>query len=125
MKSEQIDLEIKWKIKIKRVYEKPDKEDGIRILVDRLWPRGLTKEKASVDLWLKDIAPSTGLRKWFGHDLERWKEFRKCYRRELKENEEQVSLLKDQMKKGNVTLLYGANDEEHNQAVILKELFSH
>ena len=113
------------KIKIKRVYEKPDKEDGIRILVDRLWPRGLTKEKASIDLWLKDIAPSTELRKWFGHDPDKWKEFRKRYRHELKENEEQVSLLKDQMKKGKVTLVYGANDEEHNQAVVLKELFSH
>ena len=120
MKSEQIDLEIK----MKRVYEKPDKEDGIRILVDRLWPRGLTTEKASIDLWLKDIAPSTELRKWFGHDLERWKEFRKRYLHELKENEEQVSILKDKIKKGMVTLLYGANDKEHNQAVVLKELFS-
>lgn len=113
------------KIKIKRVYEKPDKEDGFRILVDRLWPRGLTKEKASVDLWLKDIAPSTELRKWFGHDPEKWKEFRKRYRNELKKNEGQVSLLKDQMKKGTVTLVYGAKDEEHNEAFILKELFSH
>jgi uncharacterized protein YeaO (DUF488 family) len=112
------------KINIKRVYEKPGKEDGVRILVDRLWPRGLTKEKASIDLWLKDIAPSTELRKWFGHDPEKWKEFRKRYRHELKENEEQVSLLKDQMKKGMVTLVYGAKDEEHNQALVLKELFS-
>jgi uncharacterized protein YeaO (DUF488 family) len=112
-------------MKIKRIYEKPDKEDGTRILVDRLWPRGLTKEKAGVDLWLKDIAPSTELRRWFGHDPEKWNEFRKRYRHELKEKEEQVSLLKDQMKKGTVTLVYGANDEEHNQAVVLKELFSH
>ena len=114
----------KMKIKIKRVYEKPDKEDGMRILVDRLWPRGLTKEKASIDLWLKDIAPSTVLRKWFGHDPDKWKEFEKRYIYELKENEEQVSLLKDQMKKGMVTLVYGAKDEEHNQALVLKELFS-
>ena len=106
-------------MKIKRVYEKPDKEDGIRILVDRLWPRGLTKEKASIDLWLKDIAPSTELRKWFGHDPEKWKEFRKRYSVELKKNEEQVSLLKDQMKKGTVTLVYGAKDEEHNEALVL------
>jgi uncharacterized protein YeaO (DUF488 family) len=113
------------KIKIKRVYEKPDKDDGIRILVDRLWPRGLTKEKAGVDLWLKDIAPSTELRKWFGHDPEKWEEFRKRYHHELKWDEEQVSLLKDQMKKGMVTLVYGAKDEKHNQAVILKELFNH
>ena len=112
------------KIKIKRVYEKPDKNDGIRILVDRLWPRGLTKEKAGIDLWLKYIAPSTELRKWFGHDPEKWDEFRKRYRNELKEDEEQVSLLKDQMKKGTVTLVYGANNEEHNQAVVLKEIFT-
>jgi uncharacterized protein YeaO (DUF488 family) len=110
------------KIKIKRVYEKPDKEDGFRILVDRLWPRGLTKEKASVDLWLKDIAPSTELRKWFGHDPDKWKEFRKRYNEELKKNEEQVSLLKDQIKKGTVTLVYGAKDEEHNEALVLKEV---
>jgi uncharacterized protein YeaO (DUF488 family) len=112
------------KIKIKRVYEKPDKEDGFRILVDRLWPRGLTKEKASVDLWFKGIAPSTELRKWFGHDPAKWNEFRKRYRDELKKNEEQVSLLKDQIKNGTVTLVYGAKDEEHNEALVLKELFS-
>jgi uncharacterized protein YeaO (DUF488 family) len=111
-------------MKIKRVYEKPEKDDGIRILVDRLWPRGLTKEKAGIDLWLKDIAPSTELRKWFGHDPLKWKEFRKRYSEELKHNEEQVSLLKDQMKKGTVTLVYGAKDEEHNEALVLKELFS-
>ena len=87
------------------MYEKPDKEDGIRILVDRLWPRGLTKEKASIDLWLKDIAPSTELRKWFGHDSEKWKEFRKRYRHELKEDEEQVSLFKgSEIKRANAEL---------------------
>ena len=112
------------KINIKRVYEKPDEDDGIRILVDRLWPRGLTKEKAGIDLWLKDIAPSTELRKWFGHDPEKWDEFRKRYLNELKEDEESVTILKNQMKKGMVTLVYGANDKEHNQAVVLKELFS-
>jgi uncharacterized protein YeaO (DUF488 family) len=112
-------------MKIKRVYEKPEKDDGIRILVDRLWPRGLTKEKAGIDLWLKDIAPSTELRKWFDHDPEKWKEFRKRYSEELKKNEEQVSLLKDQIKKGTVTLVYGAKDEEHNEALVLKELISH
>ena len=112
------------KIKIKRVYEKPDKEDGIRILVDRLWPRGLTKEKAGIDLWLKEIAPSTELRKWFGHDPEKWKEFEKRYSDELKKNEGQVSLLKDQMKKGTITLVYGARDEEHNEAMVLKELLN-
>jgi uncharacterized protein YeaO (DUF488 family) len=111
-------------MKIKRVYEKPEKSDGIRILVDRLWPRGLTKEKAGIDLWLKDIAPSTELRKWFGHDPEKWKEFRKRYSAELKKNEEQLSLLKDQVKKGSVTLVYGAKDEEHNEALVLKELLN-
>ena len=112
------------KIKIKRVYEKPGKEDGKRILVDRLWPRALTKEKASIDLWMKEIAPSTELRKWFGHDPKKWKEFGKRYSDELKKNEEQVSLLKEQLKKETVTLVYGARDEEHNEAVVLKELFS-
>jgi len=110
-------------MKIKRIYEKPDKEDGIRILVDRLWPRGLTKEKAAIDIWLKDIAPSQELRKWFGHEPGKWEEFRKRYRLELKEKEEQLSLLKDQINKGTVTLLYGAGDEKHNQAVVLMELF--
>jgi uncharacterized protein YeaO (DUF488 family) len=112
------------KIKIKRVYEKPDKEDGIRILVDRLWPRGLTKEKASISIWLKDIAPSTELRKWFGHDPSKWDEFRKYYYQELINNIEQGLLLKEQMKKGTVTLVYGAKDEDHNEALVIKELFS-
>ena len=110
------------RIKIKRVYEKPEKEDGFRILVDRLWPRGLTKEKAGIDIWLKDIAPSTELRKWFGHDADKWSEFGKRYRHELKGKEEQMSLLKDQVKKGMVTLVYGAKDEEHNEALVLKQL---
>ena len=108
-------------IKIKRVYEPPDKDDGRRILVDRLWPRGLTKEKASVDLWLKDIAPSTALRKWFGHDPSKWEEFKKRYLTELKDNGEPVRLLKQEMEKGVVTLVYGAKDEEHNEARVLQE----
>jgi uncharacterized protein YeaO (DUF488 family) len=110
------------KVKIKRVYLQPDKEDGIRILVDRLWPRGLTKEKASVDLWLKDIAPSTELRKWFGHDPAKWAEFQSRYRAELRSNKEHLSLLKQEAAKGTVTLLYGARDEEHNEAVVLQKL---
>lgn len=110
-------------VKIKRVYEKPEAEDGIRILVDRLWPRGLTKEKASIDLWLKDIAPSTQLRKWFDHDPEKWNEFKKRYLAELKENKESVALLKEKLTKGDVTLIFGAKDEEHNEALVLKELF--
>jgi uncharacterized protein YeaO (DUF488 family) len=111
-------------IKIKRVYERPDKEDGARILVDRLWPRGLTKAKASVDLWLKGIAPSTELRKWFGHDPDKWAEFKTRYRAELRENDEQVALLKREIDKGAVTLVYGAKDEEHNEALLLQELLS-
>jgi uncharacterized protein YeaO (DUF488 family) len=108
-------------IKIKRVYEQPDKDDGRRILVDRLWPRGLTKEKASVDLWLKDIAPSTELRKWYGHDPDKWEEFKERYLSELKGNSEQIWLLKQEMEKGVVTLVYGAKDEEHNEAVVIQE----
>jgi uncharacterized protein YeaO (DUF488 family) len=108
-------------VKIKRVYERPDKEDGMRILVERLWPRGLTKAKASIDLWLKDIAPSTELRKWFGHDPAKWTEFKTRYRNELTENEEQVALLKRELEKGVVTLVYGAKDEAHNGAIVLEE----
>ncbi|MEO5593312.1 MAG: DUF488 domain-containing protein [Chitinophagaceae bacterium] len=109
------------KLKIKRVYEKPAKEDGTRILVDRLWPRGLTKEKAGIDLWLKEIAPGTALRKWFGHDPGKWKEFQKRYHQELKKNKEQVLILTEEQKKGVVTLVYGAKDQEHNEALVLKE----
>ena len=108
-----------YKIKIKRVYEKPEKEDGFRILVDRLWPRGFTKEKAAIDLWLKEIAPGTELRKWFNHDPEKWAEFKRRYLHELKENKKSVSILKEYMKEGNVTLVYAAKDEEHNDAVVL------
>jgi uncharacterized protein YeaO (DUF488 family) len=110
------------KIEIKRVYATPEVADGTRILVDRLWPRGLTKEKARVDLWLKEIAPSTELRKWFGHDPERWTEFRRRYLQELKSRGEQLSLLKQEAEKGPVTLVFGAKDEEHNEAVILGDL---
>lgn len=110
------------KIKIKRVYEAPDDADGTRVLVDRLWPRGLTKEKAKVDLWLKEIAPSTELRKWFGHDPKRWKEFQSRYADELKIHGEQLSLLRQKAAQGPITLVYGARDTEHNEAVILQKL---
>lgn len=109
-------------IRIKRVYAEPDEKDGTRILVDRLWPRGLTKEKAKVDLWLKDVAPSTELRKWFAHDPARWAGFKTRYREELRRNKEQVSLLKNEVSKGPATLVYGARDQEHNEAVVLQEL---
>ena len=111
-------------IRIKRVYEEPEIEDGTRILVDRLWPRGLTKEKAKVDLWLKDVAPSTELRKWFAHDPARWAEFRSRYLDELKRNKEPVSLLRQEAAKGTVTLVYGAKDQQHNEAVVLQELLT-
>lgn len=107
-------------IRLKRVYEKPSRQDGLRILVERLWPRGLTKERAAVGLWLKDVAPSPELRKWFSHDPARWEQFQKRYWRELKENKEAVQLLKQKGKQGTVTLVYAARDKEHNGALALK-----
>jgi uncharacterized protein YeaO (DUF488 family) len=110
--------------KIKRVYDTPAKEDGTRILVDRLWPRGLTKEKARIDFWLKEIAPSTELRKWFAHDPAKWIEFQTRYKSELKNNPEPLSLLKKEIAKGPSTLLYGAKDEQHNEAQVLQKLLN-
>ncbi|MGJ0485666.1 MAG: DUF488 domain-containing protein [Methylomicrobium sp.] len=109
------------RLRIKRAYELPDRDDGRRILVDRLWPRGLAKEKARIDLWLKEIAPSTELRKWFDHDPARWEEFKERYLAELKDNSEQIRLLKQELDKGIVTLVYAAKDEAHNQAVVIQE----
>jgi uncharacterized protein YeaO (DUF488 family) len=110
-------------IKLKRVYEEPSSKDGVRVLVERLWPRGLTKKRAAVDLWLKDIAPSPELRKWFGHDPARWEQFQKRYRRELREKKEAIRLLKQKAKQGTVTLVYAARDEDHNGALVLKQYF--
>lgn len=110
------------KAEIKRVYEEPDRADGVRILVDRLWPRGLSKEKAHVDIWLKDIAPSAELRKWFSHDPSKWAEFRSRYRQELRSKADLLADLKEKAAKGRVTLLYGAKDQDHNEAVVLKSL---
>jgi uncharacterized protein YeaO (DUF488 family) len=107
------------KLRIKRVYEPAADGDGQRVLVDGVWPRGMTKDKAALDVWLKDIAPTTGLRKWFGHDPQRWQEFQQRYRAELARNEPAVALLLTLLKAGPVTLLYGARDVEHNQAVAL------
>lgn len=107
-------------IQLKRAYETPEKGDGTRVLVDRLWPRGLSKEKAAVDLWLKEIAPSTELRKWFGHDTEKWKRFRGRYQTELKHHPDEVKKLRAIAKKGTLTLVYAAHDEQHNQAVVLR-----
>jgi uncharacterized protein YeaO (DUF488 family) len=111
-------------LQLKRVYEEPAKSDGTRILVDRLWPRGLTKEKAHVDLWLKEVAPSNDLRKWFAHDPQKWPEFKARYKAELKHNAAQLALLKRAIAKGPSTLLCGAKDIEHNEAVVLLELFT-
>jgi uncharacterized protein YeaO (DUF488 family) len=108
-------------IELKRVYEKPDATDGKRILVERLWPRGLTKEKAQVDLWLKEIAPSTKLRKWFSHDPDKWTEFQKRYRAEIRDKDEQVARLKDVIGNRKVTFVYGSKDEIHNAVIVLMD----
>ncbi|OZB74669.1 MAG: hypothetical protein B7X37_04910 [Halothiobacillus sp. 14-55-98] len=105
---------------MKRAYESPAEQDGQRILVDRLWPRGLTKINAKIDLWLKDVAPSTELRHWFNHDPEKWPEFKKRYRAEL-QNNSAWSELRALARQGNVTLVYASKDQLHNQAVVLKQ----
>ena len=109
-------------IRLKRVYEKPSRMDGSRILVDRLWPRGLTKERAAVTLWLKDVAPSTELRKWFGHAPTRWKQFQARYRKELREKKDALKQLKQKSNAQTVTLVYAARDEQHNEALVLKRV---
>jgi uncharacterized protein YeaO (DUF488 family) len=106
---------------LKRAYEAASPEDGRRVLVDRLWPCGVTTEQAEVDLWLKEVAPSTALRQWFGHDPKRWDEFRRRYRAELDANDEAVEQLRDVIRKGRTTLVYGARDEAHNDAVVLAD----
>ena len=108
-------------IKIKRIYDAPKPDDGVRILVDRLWPRGLSKEKAKVDLWLKEIAPSNELRKWYGHDPKKWTEFRKRYFDDLDIKRELVNQIVQKMKVEDVTLLYSSKEEKLNNAVALKE----
>lgn len=106
-------------IRIKRIYEAPARGDGARVLVDRIWPRGVRRDDAKLDLWLKAIAPSTELRKWFGHEPERFAEFERRYRRELDGNPEPLAELRKLAGRGTVTLLYSAHDERHNQAVVL------
>lgn len=108
-------------IRSKRVYESASEQDGVRVLVDRLWPRGLSKDKANIDLWLKEIAPDNSLRKWFSHDPEKWEEFRKMYLEELKQKEDQVQELLEKAVETDLTLLYAAKDENLNNAAILKE----
>lgn len=107
-------------IQVKRVYEPTAKSDGFRVLVDRLWPRGISKEAAKLDLWLPDLGPSTALRKWFGHDPARWEEFQRRYQAELKEKKTLLATITEQAKARPVTLLYSAKDAQHNQAVALQ-----
>ena len=111
-------------IKLKRIYEPPSDEDGVRILVERLWPRGISKEKAKVDEWMKEIAPSQELRQWFKHDPAKWEDFQKLYRKELDQNQELVKELKRRAKGKTVTFVYAARDEEHNSALLLKKYLS-
>jgi uncharacterized protein YeaO (DUF488 family) len=106
-------------LRLKRAYEPPAASDGKRILVDRLWPRGLSKEKAAIDLWMKEVAPSTELRRWFGHDPQKWPAFRQRYRHELRRREDLVVELKKLATRGRVTLVFGARDEVRNDAVVL------
>jgi len=109
-------------IKLKRSYEPASKDDGLRILVERLWPRGVSKQKARIDLWLKTLAPSTELRQWYGHDPARWPQFRKRYRAELKGQGDLLALLRYVTEERTVTFVYAASDEERNSAVALMEL---
>jgi uncharacterized protein YeaO (DUF488 family) len=109
-------------VKLKRAYEPTDASDGTRILIDRLWPRGLKKADAAIDEWAKDLAPSTELRKWFGHDPARWLEFRSRYVRELHQHPEQLEKLRTLAREGTITLVFSAHDEIHNDAVVLRDL---
>ena len=109
-------------VRLKRAYESPASEDGARILVDRLWPRGISKSEARLDRWMKEVAPSTELRTWFGHDPRRWDEFRRRYRAELKDHAADVSELRRLARKGAITLVYSAADQIHNDAVVLRNV---
>lgn len=109
-------------IRLKRIYAPAAEEDGIRVLVDRLWPRGVSKDRAALALWCRDAAPSTELRRWFGHDPDRWAAFQDRYRAELRANDAALSPLRDLVRRGPVTLLYAARDEAHNEAVVLRDV---
>jgi len=108
-------------LRIKRTYDPPTRGDGLRILVERLWPRGITKEALAADAWMKEVAPSTELRRWFGHRVERWEEFRRRYREELSRNPAAWEPILEAERRGTVTLLYSAHDVAHNGAVVLRE----
>jgi uncharacterized protein YeaO (DUF488 family) len=112
-------------IHLKRAYETPSPDDGVRILVDRLWPRGVSKANAAIDQWMKEVAPSAELRHWFGHDPKRWEEFRRRYRAELLHHEELLNELRVIARKGPLTLVYAARDEDHNEAVVLRDVLIH
>ena len=112
-------------IRLKRAYDPPAPEDGVRVLVDRLWPRGLRKADAAIDRWLKDIAPSTELRRWFGHEPSRWDEFQRRYRDELSRHPDVLNGLREMARDAAVTLIYAARDTLHNEAVVLREVLTH
>jgi uncharacterized protein YeaO (DUF488 family) len=111
--------------KLKRVYEEPSKQDGFRVFVERLWPRGISKERAAVDVWLKEVAPSPELRKWFDHDPAKWEEFLRRYEKELEQRTNEIQLLLEKSREGTVTLVYAAHDQEHNSALLLKQHLEH
>jgi uncharacterized protein YeaO (DUF488 family) len=108
-------------IKIRRIYDRPESDDGFRILVDRIWPRGLKKNDVKIDVWQKDIAPSTSLRKWFNHDQKKWNEFKSHYYEELKDKQEIIKVFLEKAKEGTITLLYSSKEEQYNNAIALKE----
>jgi uncharacterized protein YeaO (DUF488 family) len=114
----------KLDIRLKRAYEPPAPEDGTRVLVDRLWPRGVRKSEAAIDCWLKEIAPSSELRRWFGHDPSRWEEFQRRYRAELSSRPELLDRLRALADRGTLTLVYSAHDEDHNDAVVLRGMLA-
>ena len=109
-------------VRLKRAYERPTAGDGIRILIDRLWPRGVTKANAAIDQWAKEISPSTALRKWFGHDPARWQEFRRRYADEIHKHREQLDELRARAQSGRITLVFAAHDKTHNHAIVLRDI---
>jgi uncharacterized protein YeaO (DUF488 family) len=122
MESSRVFAAVLGMFKLKRIYEQPSRQDGFRVLVERLWPRGVRKEQAALDLWLKDVAPSPELRKWFSHDVKKWKEFRARYADELAQHADALNQLRHKGERGTVTLLYAAKDGEHNSAVALENV---
>lgn len=113
------------RVRLKRAYAPPAASDGMRVLIDRLWPRGVRKDAAALDLWLKDIGPSTELRKWFGHEPSRWAEFRRRYADEIEQKPQLLAQLRDIARQGVLTMVYSAHDEQHNDALVLQELILH